>query len=219
MPPKLSPLLQKMRPFLRGKRFPCARFPLKLAMAQERRNLHGKGAALLLSFLPFSSLLLPSCAWSTDVYRIITCPLTQGNLVFEGEASLYPLEDGEVWGLKLSPRKYYGLKVRSRLRGDKDPQGVLDRSFALDKVVRVHPGNVFEVEWDAPAIGQGVLAFDVFGVKGTFGIGDWDETGAWPGGVNFLYGAIFVQDGSREAFKSKVLELDPSMEWDTVPDL
>lgn len=106
--------------------------------------------ALLLSFLPLSSLLLPSCAWSTEVYRIITCPLTQGNLVFEGEASLYPLEDGEVWGLKLSPRKYYGLKVESRLRGDKDPQGVLDRSFALDKVVRVHPGNVFEVEWDAP---------------------------------------------------------------------
>lgn len=69
------------------------------------------------------------------------------------------------------------------------------------------------------AIGQGVLAFDVFGVKGTFGIGDWDETGAWPGGVNFLYGAIFVQDRAAEAFKSKVLELDPSMDWDAVPDL
>lgn len=203
-----------MRPFLRGKRFPCAHFPLKLAMAQERRNLHGKGAALLLSFLPLSSLL-PSCAWATDVYRIITCPLTQGNLVFEGEASLYPLEEGEVWGLELSPGKYYGLKVESRLRGDKDPQGVLDRSFALDKVVRVHPGNVFEVEWDAPAIGQGVLAFDVFGVEGTFGIGGFDEEGE----LDFHYGTIFVQDRAAEAFKSKVLEMDPTMDWDAVPDL
>ena len=69
------------------------------------------------------------------------------------------------------------------------------------------------------AIDQGVLAFDVFGVKGTFGIGDWDETGAWPGGVNFLYGAIFVQDHAAEVFKSKVLELDPTMDWDAVPDL
>lgn len=181
--------------------------------------MNRKTTALLLSFLPLSSLLLPSCAWSTEVYRIITCPISYGNAMMEGEARLYLLEEGEAWGLEMSPGEYYGLEIHSSMRGNTFPEGMLDRSFALDKVVRVHPGNVFEVEWDAPAIGQGVLAFDVFGVKGTFGIGDWDETGAWPGGVNFLYGAIFVQGHAAEAFKSKVLELDPTMDWDAVPDL